>query len=817
MNSQNKTGTITYFENMRETNSPKKMQLVEFLDSIKYGQHIDLVEQIRVEQDDTTKSELKKQLPAACISGEFTTRSKAGLVKHSGLVCLDFDKFEDKIQLEGFRAEILIFKEEFIHAMFTSPSGNGVKVVVKVPAEADNHESYFNALGEYFDSPNFDKACKDVARLCFASYDEGMYYNEDSKVWDTLDVKTEEKKIVKPAKSVTIPMSGDAEKIKVATTWYEKNHPITEGGRNNNLMIAACYMNELGISESSIRSHFKQYEEDDFDMDEINITIDSAIRGTTYNSKTLEDREAPNDIKNRVSNGSTVEEEAKKLVEERGMEEEDAKDVVDELVNNRDFWTLSEKGGVKLNAESYERFLESEGFGNYRNKKSSADTPYKFVKITDNVMSKVLEDAPKTAVKDFIKKREVKEEVRNYFWGAKIYGLETHLNSFNEINVEFEGDSKGKSYFHYKNGTLMVEKDKVTMLSHSDLDGAIWDKSVLNREYIESSEPSDFEQFVSNICNNDEARKLSMDTTIGYLICSYKESKEQLAVVIMDEVISRKPQGGTGKGILTQAIEMMKSMVTIDGKDYNPRDRFRFQNVGLDTRVLAFDDVREDFDFEDLFSVITNYMKIEEKNKGSIRLNYKESPKIMISTNYSVRGNGESHKRRKHEVYIHPRYSSRFQPSDDFDKQFFSEDDWDESDWAAFDAYMIRCIQLFLNKGLVKMEVDNQSEHQLRDRTCHNFLDWTKGMADTGKTSALSSGTSIKAPAENTWVSLEDYFNGYISVYKGKEDKFLSQEDFAGWMEVYGELFYPNQFHTEHREGKLSYFLGDCGDCKEPY
>ena len=817
MNSQNKTGTITYFENMRETNSPKKMDLVEFLDSIRNGQHIDLVEQIRVEQDATTKSELKKALPAACISGEFTSRSKAGLVNHSGLVCLDFDKFEDELKLEAFKAGVLIFKEDFVHAMFVSPSGNGVKVVVKIPAEKDNHESYFNALGEYFDSPNFDKACKDVARLCFASYDEEMYYNENSKVWDTLDVKTESKRIIKPAKSATIPMSDDTDMMQVAVRWYEKIHPMTDGNRNNNLMTAACYMNELGISRSVIENHFSQYESDDFDIAEINKTIDSAISSSEHGSKKLDDRDEPSAIKSRVNRGSTKEEEVQKLVEERGMEEEDAEEAVDDSINDREFWSKG-KSNVKLNTEAYEMFLKSEGFGNYRNDKSSADTPYKFVKIADNVMSKVREDAPKTAVRNFVREQTSDKDINGYFFSAKIYGLDTHLNSFNEINVEFKGDSKGKSYFHYKNGTLMVEKDKTTMLSHSDLDGAIWDRSVLDREYMESSEPTDFEKFVSNICNNDAARKLSMDTTIGYLICSYKESKEQLAVVIMDEVISRKPQGGTGKGILTKAIEMMKSTVTIDGKDYNPRDRFRFQNVGLDTRVLAFDDVREDFDFEDLFSVITNHMKIEEKNKGSIRLDYKESPKIMISTNYSVRGNGESHKRRKHEVYVHPRYSSRFQPSDDFnDKQFFSEDDWDKSDWAAFDGYMIRCIQLFLNKGLVKMEVENQSEHQLRDRTCHNFLDWAKGMADTGKTSALSSGTSLKAPAENTWVSLEDYFNGYISVYKGKEDKFLSQEDFAGWMEVYGELFYPNQFHTEHREGKLSYFLGECGDCKEPY
>ena len=38
---------------------------------------------------------LKEMLPSICFSGEFTQRSKAGLINHSGLICLDFDKFEN--------------------------------------------------------------------------------------------------------------------------------------------------------------------------------------------------------------------------------------------------------------------------------------------------------------------------------------------------------------------------------------------------------------------------------------------------------------------------------------------------------------------------------------------------------------------------------------------------------------------------------------------------------------------------------------------------------------------------------------------------
>ena len=37
-------------------------------------------------------------------------------------------------------------KSKFVFAVFLSPSGNGIKVLIKIPADADNHKKYFNAL-----------------------------------------------------------------------------------------------------------------------------------------------------------------------------------------------------------------------------------------------------------------------------------------------------------------------------------------------------------------------------------------------------------------------------------------------------------------------------------------------------------------------------------------------------------------------------------------------------------------------------------------------------------------------------------------------
>jgi len=69
-----------------------------------------------------------------------------------------------------------------------TPSGNGLKVIIKIPeCNADNHVYYFIALSDYFNIEYLDSAAKDVARVCYLSYDPDIYINYNSKVWDKKD------------------------------------------------------------------------------------------------------------------------------------------------------------------------------------------------------------------------------------------------------------------------------------------------------------------------------------------------------------------------------------------------------------------------------------------------------------------------------------------------------------------------------------------------------------------------------------------------------------------------------------------------------
>ena len=88
------------------------------------------------------------------------------------------------------------------------------------------------------------------------------------------------------------------------------------------------------------------------------------------------------------------------------------------------------------------------------------------------------------------------------------------------------------------------------------------------------------------------------------------------AIILNDEVISDNPEGGTGKGLFMNALSHMKKLVVIDGKSFNFEKSFAYQLVSADTQILCFDDVKKYFDFERLFSLVTEGLTLEKEKQG---------------------------------------------------------------------------------------------------------------------------------------------------------------------------------------------------------
>ena len=728
---------ITIFKNIRETETPFFKNVSLILDRIKKGSSSDLVKRIRKEKDKSLRNDLKKMLPAICFSGTFNKRSDASLLEHSGLICLDFDGFKKQKELLDHKQKFQ--NNKFVMSVFISPSGLGLKVLVKIPQDPENHTKYFNSLQKEFDSEYFDKTSKNISRVCYESYDPLIYYNTNSLTWTEME-EDEYKEVDSKKDAPTIAITDDNKITEILIRWWEKKYPMIEGQRNHNIYVLAMAFNDFGVNQTLADWVCGKYKSSDFTLREIKATVKSAYSHTkNHGSKYYEDTEAINEISQRLRRG-----ESKKVIRQHLEESMLDNEVIDSVLTKAEtesyekFWSKSDKGVIKIVPILFKKFLEDNGFYKYCPEGSKN---YVFVKVTNNLIDHTSEKEIKDFVLEYLEKID-DMSIYNYFADQTRFFREEFLTLLGTIDVFFIEDTKDTSYLYFKNCAVKITAEEVVAIDYLDLDGFVWNDHVIDRIYKSCDDKGcDYKSFVHNICAKNPDRTTTMESTIGFLMHAHKNLSYCPAVILNDEVISDNPEGGTGKGIFMTALGHMKKLVTIDGKAFNFERSFAYQLVSADTQILCFDDVKKYFDFERLFSVVTEGVTLEKKNKDAIKIPFSKSPKISITTNYAIRGAGNSFQRRKWELELHQHYNKNYSPIDEFGKLLFG--DWDSEEWCKFDNYMIGCLRLYLKEGLIKSEFVNLQIRQLSAETSHEFIEWCGLMKGLEPNQKLKPGQRI--------------------------------------------------------------------------
>jgi hypothetical protein len=766
--------TVTLFRNIVETATPFHRPVDVVLQRIKEGATKDLVKRIRAERNKTERNELKKGLPAICFSGTFNKRNDKSLVEHSGLICLDFDGYEKKKELISHKENLT--KDPYVYAAFVSPSGNGLKVLVRVPADPDNHVNYFNALQKHFDSPHFDKTCKNLSRVCYESFDPVLYVNKNASLWDKID-EPEYRELVSRRDPPTIPITDENKIVDILIKWWTKKYPMVEGQRNQNTFVLAMALNDYGINKSLASYVLNNYATQDFPESEIQRTIDSAYEHTqNFGTKYYEDEDRVNTIRTKMKRGVSKKE-IRYQLEESALDS----DTIDAVLNRveeensmQTFWEKNEKGTIKIVHILFKQFLEDNGFYKYC---PEGGRNYIFVKVTNNLIDHTSEKE----IKDFILSHLIELDdisVYNYFADNVRFFREEFLSLLSTIDIYFIEDTKDTSYLYYRNCAVKITKDAVETIDYLDLGGYVWKDHVIDRKFMECEyQGCVYGQFISRICGDNDMRIATMESTIGFLMHGYKNLSYCPAVILNDEVISDNPEGGTGKGLFMNALSQMKKLVVIDGKAFAFEKSFPYQTVSADTQVLCFDDVKKNFDFERLFSVVTEGLTLEKKNKDAIKIPFSKSPKIAITTNYAIKGTGNSFARRKWEVELHQHYTKNHTPLDEFGKHFFA--DWNDEDWCLFDNYMVACLQGYLKTGLVKSSFVNLQVRQLSAETSHDFIEWCGLIEGTPKNSHLDVGIKLMK---------QDLYYEFIQEYPDyapKAKMTISRTRFYKWLTAY--------------------------------
>lgn len=770
---------ISVFKNLLKSKDvPYIIPLWKSLERIKIGKSKELVQEVRNAKTKEEADAVKKSLPCILFGGEFKERNKKGLVNHSGLMVIDFDKYETDDKMYDHLHELK--KNPFIITLFISPSGKGIKGVVRIPsADQFSHEKYFKAFADEFNYDYFDKSNCNVDRVCFESYDPDIYINYDAKIYEP--VLIDEGYDVKDRVPL-IPINDESIIIdKIMRFNWSKD--FREGERNSFIFDLAGAFCEYGVSEATAEGYIlNNVVIGEFSESEAKTTIRSSYKRRSFGTKYFENYQQIEKIKTDLKKG-------KKEVIEKYNIAEDVYEEIKEVSEAEDFWFLNDKNKISINPLKYKLFLESNGFKKHFPNES--DKP-QFVSIESNKVKLTSVSKIKDFVLDYLMERK-ELDVWNYCANYQNLFSEQFLLMLESIDLMMLKDDRETSYLAFKNGILKITKSNKELIDYIDVDGYVWESHILNRDFNElDDDTNDYKRFINNISGGEA---FPIECTIGYLLSTYKNRSNNKAVILNDEIISDNPEGGTGKGLFVQGLSQVRNTSIIDGKQFDSKKSFAYQTVSLDTKILVFDDVKKNFDFEDKFSLVTEGLTLERKNKDAIKLNVHDSPKILLSTNYAIKGEGNSHNRRRHEIEIAQYYGKDLTPDEEFGKQLF--DEWDLIDFQKFDNYMVNCLQSYLASGLVRQNAKNIKLRKFIAETAMEFYEWAKEVENL----------PLNVRNEKT-----QYFNTFTDEYKDFQ-KWLQRKKFNTWIQKFCTF---NGY--EYREGNTNgqrWFLIETKDFKE--
>lgn len=266
---------ISYFSSFYS--EPETRLLLPTLLSIQHDvaiqQHVDLC-RYWLKRDKTKYDEHKKRLASFTTSGVFhLKRTLQNLEKYTRNVIIDYDHIPNNL-IPHYKERIS--KIDCVFTCFISPSGLGLKVIIKTTN--NQHLQHTVAVQQCWDklkssgidlSP--DISGKDVARLCFMSYDENIYINTNA--CDLAIIEDQSSKGFKPKRVFPKNHKPALESVE---NYTNRVLQCVVGNRNNYVFRFALNAKQQFVAIDETIQFLLKHEADDFTQLEITKTIISA-------------------------------------------------------------------------------------------------------------------------------------------------------------------------------------------------------------------------------------------------------------------------------------------------------------------------------------------------------------------------------------------------------------------------------------------------------------------------------------------------------------------------------------------------------------
>ena len=180
-------GQCSFYRNVRVRENVV-MDISEFVTQIRCGKwknETERYKQLRREGRKEEAARVKANLPAILVAGRCEGgHTKANFLSFSGFLMVDVDHYEGDLRVLLHKLE----QQPWTLAGWVSVSGEGLKVVVKVMAETQTeyelgaYPAVAARVGELL-GVDVDMQCKDLTRMCYASWDADAFLKEDCEVF----------------------------------------------------------------------------------------------------------------------------------------------------------------------------------------------------------------------------------------------------------------------------------------------------------------------------------------------------------------------------------------------------------------------------------------------------------------------------------------------------------------------------------------------------------------------------------------------------------------------------------------------------------
>lgn len=170
------------------------------------------------------------------------------ITTYNQLLVLDFDHIPDK-DFDIIRSRIESNPHSFY--VFRSPSGDGLKVLVRIDSMLEYHKLAFHQVADYYSKEiGFppDYSGSDPLRLCILSHDQETVLNPNALIFQ-VDKSQELKKRIQPS-VLSIQKENHAKVLDFILDETTKYDSYENGNRNNFIHQLVCNLNRAGVPEN---------------------------------------------------------------------------------------------------------------------------------------------------------------------------------------------------------------------------------------------------------------------------------------------------------------------------------------------------------------------------------------------------------------------------------------------------------------------------------------------------------------------------------------------------------------------------------------